>query len=102
MELSCGAFVCPAGLGSADLPFLGPVDWLRCPSMTAAEAQEGSGGVRGLLISLTALSSSLAPLGKASDVCDPAQVDVRAGRVAVGGDIAEPHSKERGHRACIT
>lgn len=43
MELSCGAFVCPAGLGSADLPFLGPVDWLRCPSMTAAEAQEGSG-----------------------------------------------------------
>lgn len=43
MELSYGAFVCPAGLGSADPPFLEPVDWLRCPSMTAAEAQEGSG-----------------------------------------------------------
>lgn len=49
MELTCGAIVCTAGLGSADLflsghlPFLGPVDWLQCPSMTAAEAQEGSG-----------------------------------------------------------
>jgi len=66
--------------------------------MTVAEAQKDIREFRGLLFFLTAMYQFFSyPLGKASHMCDPAQMGMWAGFTVTDGDIAEPQ-KTGGHR----